>query len=69
MTIQTLFNEEIWICSTDEAKRIWQEKPKDRHRIWTESEAKITLLLGPKELREIVKRKMSPKGFVYKGAL
>lgn len=63
-----LMGEEVWVCTLEEAKRLWGEKKQDRSRIWLESEVDKALLLGPDEIAGIMERKRDPRGYVYKGS-
>jgi len=67
MFTEYVFNEEIWVCDINEAKRLWNEKKQDRFRIWTLDEYRLAGLLGPEELETILRKKKNPKGFVFKG--
>lgn len=67
MITLNLMDEQIFVCSKDEAKSLWtSDKPK-RPYIWLESEVLAVLRMGAKEIGEIVRKKKSPDGFVYKG--
>ena len=54
------------ICDRDTARKVWNEEPEKRHRLYLPDEFKATLLLSTADMEKIEKLKLNPKGFVYK---
>ena len=68
MTTLSLLNDTILVCNPAEVRQVWTDQPNEhKYRVWTEQEVRLATLLDEKDLLEIVKRKKSPKGFVFKG--
>jgi hypothetical protein len=65
MLTTTLFNEPIYICNRDEARKLWKESPEKRARIWTEEESNACLLLDLEAIQGIVEMKHQQPGYVH----
>ena len=68
MTTYSLLNDIILVCNPEEVRQVWTDQPNEqKYRVWTEQEVRLATLLDEKDLLEIIERKKSPKGFVFKG--
>ena len=38
MIKRTVLGDELWVCTTKEARQLWVSNPEDRWRIWTDEE-------------------------------
>jgi len=59
----TVFDELIYICTREEARELWSEKPAERQRIWLEEEWR-GLMAENEELRRIIAKKRKQPGWV-----
>jgi len=62
--------EEIYVCTREEARRLWNHEPEKRGRIYLGEEYIATLPLGNADLDKLTtKKKMDPRYTYRKGDL
>lgn len=63
-----LLGDTILICNKDEARKVWQDRPRDRPRIWLEDEFIKAAPLDTPEVVKIIEAKKAKPGYTYKAA-
>lgn len=62
MTKLDLLENEMWMCTSAEAKKVWFSQPADRWRIMTEAEFDAHISDGPEQIAGWIAQKKDKPG-------
>jgi len=62
MIAKDLLGDEVWECSQEEAREIWEKDPNNRWRIWTHEEVDAHMLSDAETIAGIIQLKKERPG-------